>query len=185
MRDYLGGLKQALLDVSDWVERGIEPRQSSVYEMEGGRVHIAKTAKERKGIQPVVTLTADGSSCAHVKVGESVTLKAAAEVPEGAGEVTEIRFSFSDPMFGTYAKRDQGGDYSDFLALGRSQRTVGRLETYVTEDGLHAGMSTVTARYDAPGTYFATAFVKSQRNGNRDEIFTQVKNLARVRIIVE
>ena len=28
--NYLGGLKQALLDISDWVERGIEPRQSSV-----------------------------------------------------------------------------------------------------------------------------------------------------------
>lgn len=183
--NYLGGLKQALLDISDWVERGIEPRQSSVYEMEGGCVHIAKNAKERKGLQSVVTLTANGETCAHVKVGESVALTAVAEVPEGAGAVTELQFSFSDPMFGTYAQRDQGGDYSAFLAQGRSRRTKGELETYVTEDGLNAGTATVITSYDKPGTYFATAFVKSQRDGNKEEVFTQVKNLARARIIVE
>lgn len=183
--NYLGGLKQALLDISDWVERGVEPRSSSVYEMEGGCVHIAKTAKERKGLQPVVTLTSNDSVCAHVKVGEPVTLKAIAQVPEGAGEVTEIQFSFSDPMFGTYAMQDPGNDYKDFMARGRSQRTMGQLETFVTEEGLQAGTATLTTSYQKPGTYFATAFVKSQRNGNQNEIFTQVKNLARARIMVE
>lgn len=183
--NYLGGLKQALLDISDWVERGIEPRQSSVYEMEGGCVHIAKTAKERKGLQPVVALTANGEICAHVKVGESVTLTAVAEVPEGAGKVTELQFSFTDPMFGTYAQNDQGGDYMEFLSQGRSERVEGELKTYVTEEGLNAGTATVTTSYDKPGTYFATAFVKSQRDGNKDEVFTQVKNLARVRVVVE
>ncbi len=183
--NYLGGLKQALLDISDWVERGIEPRQSSVYEMEGGCVHIAESAKERKGIQPVVSLSANGSSCAHVRVGETVTLAAVAEVPEGAGAVTELQFSFSDPMFGTHAKPDRGGDYNDFMAQGRSERVVGRLKTYVTEEGLNAGTATVSTSYDRPGTYFATAFVKSQRNGEQDQIFTQVKNLARARIVVE
>lgn len=183
--NYLGGLKQALLDVSDWVERGIEPRLSSVYEMEGGCVHIPETAKERKGLQPVVALTANGEVCAHVKIGETVTLTAVAEVPEGAGAMTELQFTFSDPMFGTYAKKDQGGDYNAFLPQGRSARTVGELKTYVTEDGLNAGTATVTTSYDKPGTYFATAFAKSQRNGDKDEVFTQVKNLARARIIVE
>ncbi len=176
--NYLGGLKQALLDISDWVERGIEPRQSSVYEMEGGCVHIAESAKERKGIQPVVSLSANGSSCAHVRVGETVTLTAVAEVPG-------LQFSFSDPMFGTHAKPDRGGDYNDFMAQGRSERVVGRLKTYVTEEGLSAGTATVSTSYDRPGTYFATAFVKSQRNGEQDQIFTQVKNLARARIVVE
>jgi len=183
--NYLGGLRQALLDVSDWVERGIEPRQSSVYEMEGGCVHIAPTAEERKGMQPVISLFANGETCAHVKVGEEVMLKAEAQVPEGAGSVTEIQFSFSDPMFGTYARRETSGDYNAFLAAGKSKRVKGEMESFVDGDGLNAACATITTSYDKPGTYFATAFVKSQRDGDKDEIFTQVKNLARVRIIVE
>lgn len=183
--NYLGGLKQALLDISDWVERGIEPGPSSCYETEGGCVHIAKTARERKGLQPVVSLTANGEICARVKAGQPVKLTAVAEVPEGAGAVTQLQFSFSDPLFGTWARKEDGGDYGDFLSRGRSQRVNGELFTYVTEEGLNAGTATVTTSYDRPGTYFATAFVKSQRSGDRDEIFTQVKNLARARIIVE
>ncbi|MCX4305689.1 MAG: hypothetical protein OSJ69_07780 [Acetatifactor sp.] len=183
--NYLGGLKQALLDISDWVERGIEPGPSSCYETEGGCVRIAKTARERKGLQPVVSLTANGEICARVKAGQPVKLTAVAEVPEGAGAVTQLQFSFSDPLFGTWARKEDGGDYGDFLSRGRSQRVNGELFTYVTEEGLNAGTATVTTSYDRPGTYFATAFVKSQRSGDRDEIFTQVKNLARARIIVE
>ena len=183
--NYIGGLKQALLDISDWVERGIEPRQSSVYEMEGGCVHIAGTARERKGIQPVITLTANGGACAHVKVGEPVVLEAVAQVPEGAGKVTEIRFSFSDPMFGTYAKKIEAGDPMSFLEQGRSGRVEGTLDTYVTEEGLQAGRACAQTSYDKSGTYFATAFVKSQRRGDKQDAFTQVRNLARARVVVE
>ena len=183
--NYIGGLKQALLDISDWVERGIEPRQSSVYEMEGGCVHIAGTARERKGIQPVITLTANGGACAHVKVGEPVVLEAVAQVPEGAGKVTEIRFSFSDPMFGTYAKKIEAGDSMSFLEQGRSGRVEGTLDTYVTEEGLQAGRACAQTSYDKSGTYFATAFVKSQRRGDKQDAFTQVRNLARARVVVE
>ena len=158
---------------------------SSCYETEGGCVRIAKTARERKGLQPVVSLTANGEICARVEAGQPVKLTAVAEVPEGAGAVTQLQFSFSDPLFGTWARKEGGGDYGDFLSRGRSQRVNGELFTYVTEEGLNAGTATVTTSYDRPGTYFATAFVKSQRSGDRDEIFTQVKNLARARIIVE
>ena len=36
-----------------------------------------------------------------------------------------------------------------------------------------------------PGTYFVSARCTSQRNGDPDELFTQIQNLDRVRIIVE
>lgn len=153
--------------------------------MEGGCVHIAGTAKERKGLQPVITLSANGRVCAHVKAGEKVVLRAEAQVPEGAGSVTEIQFSFSDPMFGTYARRGNPEDYHTFMAAGRSDRVQGELESFVTEDGRNGACASVTASYDRPGTYFATAFVKAQRNRDGNDVFTQVKNLARVRIIAE
>lgn len=182
--NYLGGLRQAMLDVSDWVERGIEPVPSSHYQMDGGSVRIAETAKERGGLQPVVRLTANGEACARVKVGETVKLEAVAEAPEGAGEVTEILFSVSDPMFGTYASVDKGGDLQTFLEQGRSARTAGPLAPFDRE-GRKGAVSVFQTSYDKPGTYFATAFVKSERNGRKEAAFTQIRNLARARIVVE
>ncbi len=182
--NYLGGLRQALMDISDWVERGIEPAPSSRYQMDGGSVRIAGTAEERGGLQPVIRLTANGEVCAHVKTGETVMLEASAKVPEGAGEVTEILFSVSDPMFGTCAVVEKGGDSQAFLEQGRGERMAGILHPF-EEDGRKGAVSDFQTSYDRPGTYFATAFVKSERYGRKDALFTQVKNLARVRIVVE
>lgn len=39
--------------------------------------------------------------------------------------------------------------------------------------------------YTAPGTYFASVRVKAERHGDKTNPFTQVKNLARARVIVE
>lgn len=184
--NYLGGLKQALLDISDWVERGITPRASSSYEMEGGIVKIAPTAAARKGLQPVIALTANGESCARVKVGEKVTLQAQAVVPEGAGLVTQIQFSLSDPLFGTHAKREKEGNNQSLLDIGRSShRIMGELQRFTTPEGLNGAGSVMETSYDKPGTYFATAFVKSQRDGDASRLHTQIKNLARVRVIVD
>ncbi len=212
--NYLGALKQSLLDISDWVERGIEPRQSSSYEMEGGIVHMEKDPAKRKGLQPIIaagvrksgekvqeknvavekentkknsiTAVLDGmADCIHIKTGENVMLWAAAEVPEGSGKITELKFSLSDPMFGTYANRKLGGDYVSFMAAGRSERVKGQLHHFTTEDGRDGAYAAVETSYDKPGTYFATAFVKSQRDGLTKEPYTQIKNLARMRIIVE
>lgn len=205
--NYLGGLHQALLDVSDWVERGIEPAQSSGYRMDGGSVQIEETAENRKGLQSVIRLRANGESCAHIKAGEMVTLEATAEVPEGAGEVTEILFAVSDPMFGSHAQSESceacsleeatmtpvaeaeegkngNADYETFLQMGKSKRMAGTLKPF-QKDGRNGAVSTFQASYERPGTYFAAAFVKSERHGNKDAVFTQIKNLARARIVVE
>ena len=111
-------------------------------------------------------------------------LEASAKVPEGAGEVTEILFSVSDPMFGTCAVVEKGGDSQAFLEQGRGERMAGILHPF-EEDGRKGAVSDFQTSYDRPGTYFATAFVKSERYGRKDALFTQVKNLARVRIVVE
>lgn len=169
---YRGAVDQALLDVSDWVERGIEPRQSTVYEMIDNQVYPAKTAKERKGIQPTITLLANGETCAHVKAGEEVTFTAVAQVPENAGEITSMAFSFE----ASHEFRENDLEWA-FPCKGEIEKTV--------EDGLNGAKSSVSHVYDKPGTYFASVRVCANREGDAGRLYTQVKNLARVRIVVE
>ena len=91
--NYLGALQQALLDVSAWVEKGIEPLPDTEYRYENGQIYVPDNAKERRGMQPVVTLTANGETCLHVKAGEPVKLEAKALLPQGAGYISEVRFA--------------------------------------------------------------------------------------------
>lgn len=169
--NYLGAHRQVLLDLSDWVERGVEPPQTTVYEYRDGLICPAATAKERKGVQPVVELLANGSVCTYVKAGETVRFTARAVVPEGAGQVTALDFGFSDN------RALPGGMAADYPVKGKVEQFVA--------DGLNGASAAVTHTYDKPGTYFASVLVKSNRHGDAENIFTQVKNLARARIIVE
>lgn len=169
--NYMGAHRQALLDISDWVERGIEPPCSTNYTYRDGQIYPAATARERAGVQSVVELLADGSSCAHVKAGQAVTFTAKALVPQGAGLVTALDFGFEDN------RKLPGGMDADFPVHGEIKA--------IEEDGLPGAVATVTHVFDRPGTYFAAVRVKSNRHGDGSARFTQVKNLARARIIVE
>ena len=84
---YLGVLQQALRDLSAWVEKGIEPPATTNYKIEDGQVIIPSTAADRKGIQPAVTLKANGGEKADVKAGEPVTFTAEIEVPPNTGKI--------------------------------------------------------------------------------------------------
>lgn len=77
---YLGVLEQALLDLSVWVEQGVEALASTSYEVIDGQVVVPPTASERGGPQPVITRAVDGRAVANVATGEVVTLSLAAAV---------------------------------------------------------------------------------------------------------
>ena len=158
---YLSGLKQALLDLAAWVERGEEPLPSTNYKVNGGLVEISDRAKERGGIQPVVHVYANGEKCTRVKAGETVRFKAEAEVPEHAGTLTFVEWSFEGE--------------EDFPYKGE----------FVLEDGGRRGTAEMEHVFKTPGTCFGVVRVKSQRNGDKTEPFTQVRNIDRVRVIVE
>lgn len=171
--NYLGAMRQALLDLSDWVERGKEPCESTVYGRNGGQILVENDAKQRKGIQPSVTLLANGAACARVKVGEEVHFTAEACVPENAGRITGVAYGFVSDASLSFEKIEVHA----FPYTGTFEETQ--------ENGCFGAISEITHRYDAPGTYFASVRVTSQRDGDAGEYYTQVKNLARARVIVE
>ena len=80
---YLGVLQQALLELSAWVERDVPPAPTSRYEVVDGQVVVPVDSGERRGVQPVVRLTADGRDRVEVEVGAEVLLEASASAPDG------------------------------------------------------------------------------------------------------
>jgi hypothetical protein len=101
--DYQPVIEQSLLDLIDWVERGIDPAVTE-YSYADGKVTLPDTAAERRGIQPVVHVTANGGVRAEVRVGEPVTLQVTAEVPPGAGTVIQVEWDFDGT--GTFPSSD-------------------------------------------------------------------------------
>lgn len=122
-------------------------------------------------MQAGVRLTVNGEKCAHVRAGEEFTLKAEMTMPENAGEITSARFDLNDNW--TYSVPAQGL----FPIEGEVKRTE--------KDGVHGAVSEINCKYEEPGVHFASVRITSQRDGDADDIFTQVCNLDRVRIIVE
>lgn len=151
-------LKQALLDLSNWVEQGIAPAQSTQYEVLDGQIIVPASADERQGIQPVVELKVNEGDSIVIHAGETVSLTAKVEVPSGYGQIIEIEWDFAgDGQFVEYP-------------LNKIQD---KLELSIQ----HA--------YDKPGVYFVAVRVSSQRHGDRNDRFTQIQNLGRVRVTVQ
>jgi hypothetical protein len=156
---YSGTVQYALRELVAWVERGVEPPPSSEYWVRDGQVHVPASAAERKGIQPVVHLRANGGERADVSVGEPVTFTATIEVPPGPGTVVSARWDF-----------EGSGAYPDRAELGDP-----------TPDTIDL---TATHVFSRPGTYFPALRVASQREGNADTPFARSLNLGRVRVVV-
>ena len=156
---YIGVLHQALGDLADWVEKGLAPPPNSAYEIIDGQVVVPPTARGRRGIQPVVTLVANGGPGAEVAVGDTVQFVGRAEVPPGAGTVVAAEWDF-----------EGGGDYPR------------------SEPGMDGDLAQVTLTtsyaFSRPGTYFPARRVTSRRQGNPKTSHTRIQNLARARVVV-
>jgi Tannase and feruloyl esterase/PKD domain len=155
--DYNPIIEQGLVDLFAWVEDGTPP-PSTVYSYDSGQVSLPATAADRGGIQPVVSLTVNGAERADVGVGETIDLEAHAETPPDGGSIISIEWDFDGQ--GTYPVSE-------------------------TQDGSASVLTaTQTHSYDQPGTYFATARVCSNREGDPDSAFRRLPNLASVRVVV-
>lgn len=155
---YLGVLQQALRDLSAWVEKGIPPPATTNYKIEDGQVIVPATAAARKGIQPVITLKANGGTRADVKTGEPVNFTAKIELPPNTGKIVSAEWDFE-------------GDGSFPVK-----------ETFTA----NTDVSLKTAhKFSKPGTYFVTLRVASQRQGDSKTAFARIQNLERVRVVVK
>ena len=170
---YNGVLQQALLDLSQWVEKGIEPALSTDYRIENAQVIVPETANERRGIQPVVKatilgddkkglITHDGKRI-DVKRGASVEIKCVAEVPAGQGKVMLAQISYD------------GKEYSEKIDLSNA---------IYSADGSRVEF-TICHQFKERGTYFPTVRVASQRKVDPSSPFARIYNLDRVRVVVK
>jgi hypothetical protein len=156
---YAGVLQQALRDLSAWVENGRVPPASTRYEVVDGQVVVPETAAERKSIQAVVKVCANGGSRAEVVVGEDVEFTAEIEVPAGTGTIVTAEWDF-----------EGAGDFP--------HPTEG-----LTGSASRLRLSTSYA-FSEPGTYFPALRVASHRQGDVDSPFARILNLGRVRVVV-
>ncbi|KQP70019.1 hypothetical protein ASF40_09280 [Microbacterium sp. Leaf288] len=153
---YLGVVHQALRQVAAWAEDGIEPASSTQYEVVDGQVRI--TSPHRPGgVQPIVSLTVDGSERAEVTVGEEVELGVSAATVDAQSRIVEVRWDLDDS--GEFAVR------SDVTAT-----------TEVDQSIRHS--------FSEAGTHFVSVKVTAQQHGDTETPFARVDNLARVRIVV-
>jgi hypothetical protein len=155
--DYFPVIEQGLADLIQWVEDGVAP-PSTTFEYVAGRVKLPAGAAERGGVQPVVTVSANGGNRTEVKTGEPVRLDVSADVPPNAGSIIAVEWDF-----------DGWGSFPFHHDVDGSDTAVRLSTTHV---------------YDTPGTYFATARVYSNREGKVDSPFRRLPNLASARVVV-
>ncbi|MDF0541659.1 hypothetical protein PX699_04860 [Sphingobium sp. H39-3-25] len=156
---YVPVLNQALRDLAQWVEKGIAPPASTSYRYDDGQIIVPATAAERHGIQPVVTLKANGAARAEIAAGQTVTFNGTIEVPPGTGTVIAAEWDF-----------EGAGAFAVTSPLKR---------------GLKVASVTITHRFDKPGTYFPALRGISQRQGDAKTAFGRIQNLGRVRVVVK
>ena len=169
--NYMGALRQALIDLSDWVEKGITPPDRTAYLLgEDGQIHPEADVSKRFGIQAVPTLKANGGKRARVRVNDLVRFTVEVEVPAGAGEVTEI-------LFCPEGQRDVPADQPWGISLS--------FEKGLRADGVCTAKAEYLTAYEKPGTVFAAVRIATNRHGDASDLFTQVLNMDRARVIVE
>ncbi len=156
---YTGELQQALLDLDAWVVKGTRPPASTKYTVTADNgIQVPPTASARKGLQPVVSLTADGSNIIRVKVGQTVRFNANAELPDGTGKIVVADWDFN----GT-------GAFPQQTKIANPAQTIAVSATHA---------------YNRAGSYLAVIRIAANRNGKADSPYGQIENLARVRVIV-
>ncbi|MFG1965445.1 PKD domain-containing protein [Nonomuraea sp. NPDC049028] len=155
--DGTGILQQALRDVSAWAERGVTPAKSTRYNVTDSQVAVPARAAARRGVQPVIDLTARGRTTIEVPAGKPVSFTAEIQTPAGTGAIVSTEWDFKGD--GTFSARPFG-----------PRRASAEVR--------------MTFTYTKPGTYFPALRAIAQRDGDANTPFTKIQNLGRMRVVV-
>lgn len=157
---YLGILEQALRDLAAWVEDDVPPAESTGYEMRHNQLYLDQAAAERHGLQPVISLAADGDDRADVTPANTVDFEALIE-PATAGDViTRVEWN----------PETTGGTWTD---LGVARATDGSVRIQTTHT------------YAVEGTHFPRVRVTAYRGGAPLEgSVGRLMNQASARVVV-
>jgi hypothetical protein len=158
--NYGGVLQQALRDVSAWVEKGVAPPESTPYEVVDGQVQVPPTAVKRRGVQPLVTVEANGRVRADVKVGRKVKFSAVIEAPPDVGSIVGVEWDFEGE-----------GDFPVVQKLKDTKSNRVKVKT--------------TYAFSEGGTYFPALRATLHRHGDSQTPYARVQNIGRVRVVVE
>jgi hypothetical protein len=141
--DSPGAYEAALDAMVAWVEEGVIPPPSTSYSYDADdkRLRLAPIAAQRGGIQPVVSVTANGGPRAEVRLGEEVRFDVVAETPPAAGSIVEVAWDY-----------DGAGKWPDV-----------HVQT-APSDALRHEASNV---YDQGGTYFPAVRIVTHPRGDQ------------------
>ncbi|MDQ0691222.1 hypothetical protein [Arthrobacter sp. W4I7] len=156
-----GIFNQMVLDLVAWAEQGVEPKPSSNWQIDSQtQVVLPQTAADRKGLQPVVHLAANGNERAEVGVLQPVNLSATIEMPPTTGKI--IQYSWTIERKGAPAVTEP----AKVLATPTNVVTASR-----------------PMNFAIPGEYVVTLNVVGDRNGVAGTS-TPLENLDEVRVVV-
>jgi hypothetical protein len=153
-----GIFQQSIQDLMAWAEKGTVPPPSTSFTIHNGQVIPPDNASERHGLQPVMSLTANGTARATVGVSQPVNLVAKLEMPPKTGQIVQYGWTIA----GT----------ADPMIVVDKRQTLVNVNRSVT--------------FDKPGTYVVRLTVNGQRDGlvaptNQ----TLLQNFKEVRVVVQ
>lgn len=154
--DYVGALEAALRQLAAWVERGISPSPDSEYQVIDGQIVLHEGGQDAGGIQPVASLTLNGSTSAEVSAGHPVCIRLDVKAPT-PGVVVEV--------------------VSDIFAARQTAEPIAiEPAPAITIEQERA--------FHTPGTYFLSARVTAQMEGEASSSHARVQNIVRARLTV-
>ena len=159
---YEGVLQHALRDLSDWVEKGITPPKSTQYKIENGQVIVPSQASDRKGLQAVAKLKANGKEKVVAQVGEAIEFVAELESPPNSGPIVSAEFDF-----------EGAGDFP--------------VKAEIEFEGKNKlkGKVKLSHTFTKLALTFPVVRVTTQREGKADSNYARIFNLSRVRVVIE
>jgi hypothetical protein len=168
---YIPVIQQALRDLTQWCEKGIPPPQSTNFSVLEGQIRMPDTAAERKGIQPIVNLVANGGEVATIKRGESVQFVGQVEVLPDAGKVVAAEFDFNG--LGTYPVSGEIQSISNTAALIKANQSFWIRGIYFPALRVYS---------QRPADQFT---IDTKSSGNYSSNYGRVHNFGRLRVVVQ